>query len=178
MLFILKGVCIGSSPPLRMGPGKTFFVFNVKYKWSFTVFPSAVAGQSRLPLPAESPACSLPGVEETLAVVPAAASPRGPGSELSQVPHAAPLRTQPRVSGPGLLPMQPFVSYLSLLVPSAQVLPGFSTVGSLSSSAQKRQPVFPLGKHLPICVQVLRELPWFYVLSPSRAAVSCFKAAH
>lgn len=54
--------------------------------------------------------------------------------------------------------------------PVGTVGPGSSwilnTVGSLSLSARKRQPVFPLGKHLPICVQVLRELPWFYI--PSR----------
>lgn len=52
----------------------------------------------------------------------------------------------------------------STLGPSSSWI--FNSVGSLSSSARKRQPVFPLGKHLPICVQALRELPWFYIPSP------------
>lgn len=64
----------------------------------------------------------------------------------------------------------------SALGPSSSWI--FNSVGSLSSSARKRQPVFPLGNICPSVYKRFENCPGFTSLPPSRATVSCFKAAH
>lgn len=142
-----------------MGPGKTFFSFlmySTNGHSRFSPFsccrPEQTATSSREPCLQPSQA----GVR-LLAVAPAAASPRGPGSEL-QVP---PRGSSPHSSSAGLSGSAAHAACF-ISQPAGALSPGsswiFTPVGSLS-----HLPVFPLGNICPSVYSKLENCQWVFL---------------